>query len=226
MNINSRLSKLERSLRSRERFFVWLKTLQTKGGYSDYWKFGTFESWASENGEEGLLYNLFFEVNTAVMSAADKWRELCGWASLLGIAMLGATPGPKSPSIQDFLPVWREKLCTLLRQVVALEQGVELISDGYFEGHEVLFSDVKTKLASSHESANLLIAGYNCFAGESGEEPIDPHAIEAFEERGVGKLLNHWYMSANSKALATQGKIFEARDVVLAWLEVNPAATG
>jgi len=43
---------LQQSLRLREWFFVWLKTLQAKGGYSDYWKFGTFESWSSENGEE------------------------------------------------------------------------------------------------------------------------------------------------------------------------------
>ena len=226
MNTNSRLSKLQQSLRLREWFFVWLKTLQAKGGYSDYWKFGTFESWSSENGEEGLLYNLFFEVNTAVMTAVDRGRELRSWASLLGLAMLGVTPGPNSLSIPDFLPIWREKLCTFFGQVVALEQAVEFISDGYFDGHEVLFSDAKAELVSSHERAQLLIAGYNCFAEENGAEPIDADAIEAFEGRGVGKLLNQWYMFAKSKTLAGQGKVFEARDEVLAWLKANSRAAG
>ena len=33
-----------------------------------------------------------------------------GWASLLGLTMLVATPGPKSLSIPVFLPIWRETL--------------------------------------------------------------------------------------------------------------------
>src|SRR5438270_12308088 len=38
------------------------------------------------------MYNLAFEVNGAVMTAAQGWRVLMSWASLLGISMLAASP--------------------------------------------------------------------------------------------------------------------------------------
>jgi hypothetical protein len=35
----------------------------------------------------------------------------------------------------DFLELWRKKLCTTLADVVALERAVDLISEGFFDGH-------------------------------------------------------------------------------------------
>jgi hypothetical protein len=40
---------------------------------------------------------------------------------------------------------------------VALERAVDLISEGYFDGHDVLFADSQKTLTSSHETASLLI---------------------------------------------------------------------
>ena len=75
MSIDGRLEKFERSLNYRELAFLWLKTMQAKGGFSDYWKFGSFESWPSESEELGFLYNLVFEVNSAVMLASCRLRD-------------------------------------------------------------------------------------------------------------------------------------------------------
>ena len=66
-----------------------------------------------------------------------------------------------------------EKLRTILTEVVALERAVDLISEGYFDGHDVLFADSRKELTSSHETARFLIVGYNCFAEENSNEPID-----------------------------------------------------
>ena len=71
-------------------------------------------------------------------------------------------------TVQDFSDRWRKKLRTLHADVFALEQAVELISEGYFDRHEVLFSDAREPLTSARESAELLIAGYNCFAEDNG----------------------------------------------------------
>src|SRR5205814_5777628 len=72
MSIDGRLEKFERSLNYRELAFLWLKTMQAKGGFSDYWKFGSFESWPSESEELGFLYNLVFEVNSL---APVAWNQ-------------------------------------------------------------------------------------------------------------------------------------------------------
>jgi hypothetical protein len=180
MSVNSRLPNCEKSLKGREVALLWLKTSQAKGGYSDYWKFAEFEPWAAENEEAGLLYHLVSMVNGTVLTAAGQWRVLAGWSSLLGISMLDGKPGsePFEPQrARNFFEHWRSALCKLFADVVALQQAVDLISEGYFDGHDVLFSDSKEELWSSYETAKLLILGYNCFAEETGKELIDMETV-------------------------------------------------
>ena len=228
MSIHSRSSNFEKSLRYRELALLWLKTAQGRSQYSEYWKIGEFQPWASENEEAGLLYHLTFEVNGAVITAAQGWQVLTSWASLLGIFML--TTSPRSTPFElvtarDFLELWREKLCTILADVVALERAVDLISEGYFDGHDVLFADSRKEVTSTHETARLLIVGYNCFAGENGKESIDMEAMERSPGRKVDHFLKEWVMLSRSKVLVTCGEIFAARDEVLAFLRAGDPGT-
>jgi hypothetical protein len=224
MSVSSRLQNIEKSLQYRELALLWLKTAQGKSTYSEYWKIGEFQPWASENKEAGLMYNLAFEVNGAVMTAAQGWRVLMSWASLLGIFMLATSPQSKPFELGtagDSLELWREKLCTILANVVALERAVDLISEGYFNGHDVLFADSRKELTSSHETARSLIVAYNYFAEENSSEPIDIEAIERRPGRKVNSFLKEWVMLSRSKNLVARGEIFAARDEVLAFLKSN-----
>ena len=224
MSIDGRLEKFERSLNYRELAFLWLKTMQAKGGFSDYWKFGSFESWPSESEELGFLYNLVFEVNSAVMLASCRLRDLASWASLLGLVIL-TFPTAAEPSLTpEFVCAWRQKIRTLLEGVAALQQAVEVISAQYFDGHQVLFVDAREELISSYERARLLANGYNLFADEKGVERIDMQSLESRQGPRRGQLLNQWTMLARSKALAAMGRDFEASDEVLAWLRSNATA--
>jgi hypothetical protein len=224
MSVNSRLRKLEKFLTYREVALLWLKTSQAKGGYSDYWKFAEFEPWAAENEEAGLLYHLVSMVNGTVLTAAGQWRELAGWSSLLGVSMLDGKPGsePFEPQrARNFFEQWRSALCRLFADVVALQQAVDLISEGYFDGHDVLFSDSKEELWSSYETAKLLILGYNCFAEEAGKELIDMETVGNSLGCRVEQRRNEWVMLSRSKALAAGGRLFEARDEVLAFIAIQ-----
>ena len=224
MSIDGRLEKFERSLNYRELAFLWLKTMQAKGGFSDYWKFGSFESWPSESEELGFLYNLVFEVNSAVMLASCRLRDLASWASLLGLVIL-TFPTAAEPSLTpEFVCAWRQKIRTLLEGVAALQQAVEVISAQYFDGHQVLFVDAREELISSYERARLLANGYNLFADENGVERIDVQSLESRQGPRRGQLLNQWTMLARSKALAALGRDFEASDEVVSWLRSNATA--
>lgn len=97
---------------------------------------------------------------------------------------------------------------------------MDLISQGYFDGHDVLFVDTKEHLTSSDEIAQDLITGYNWFAENNGKERIDLDGDPGYSVPRVEQRLNEWVMLSRSKALSAQGKIFEARDEVLSWL--NP----
>ena len=224
MSIHSRLSKFERSLQYHEHALLWLKTAQGRSGYSEYWKIGEFQPWVADDEEAGLLYHLAFEVNGAVMTAAQGWRVLMSWASLLGISMIDTTPRTEPfelATMRDFPERWRAKLCALLAEIVTLERAVNLICDGYFDGHDVLFKDSRGELTSCYEVAQLLVAGYNCFAQENGKEVIDVDALERCPGPRVGQHLNEWVMLCQSKVLAARGEIFEARDKVLSLLKAD-----
>jgi hypothetical protein len=228
MSINSRLRNLERSLRYREMALLWLKTAQARGGYSESWKIGEFQPWVSEDEEAGLLYHLVSEVNGAVITAAEAWRARASWAALLGISMIGTSPQSKPFELgtaRDFLELWREKLCAMFADVVVLERAVELISEGYFDGHDVLFADSRKALTSSYETAEFLIVGYNFFAAENGKEPVETVAIERSPGRKVEPFLNEWVMLSRSKALVARGEIFAARHEVLALLKMDHPGT-
>jgi len=224
MTVNSRLHNMERSLQYRELALLWLKTSQEKGGYTDYWKIGEFQPWVSDNEEAGLLYDLAFEVNAAVMTAAQAWGALTGWASLLGLAMVDTTPHSKPfelATVGNFPELWRQKLCEFFTDVVTLQRAVDLICEGYFDGHDVLFKDSRGKLTSCYETAKLLVLGYNCFAQQNGKEGIDIVALQRCPGSRVAQHLNEWVMLSQSKVLAAGGKAFEARDKILALLRAD-----
>lgn len=228
MSIHSRLSKFEQSLQYRELALLWLKTAQGRSQYSEYWKISEFQPWASENEESGLMYQLAFEVNGAVMTAARDWRVLTSWASLLGLFMLASSSQSKPFELGttgDFLELWREKLRAILTEVVALERAVDLISEGYFDGHDILFSDSRDELTSSYETARFLIVAYNRYAQENRSEPIDIDAIERSPGRKVDSLLKEWVMLSRSRNLVSLGEIFAARDEMLAFLKANDCGT-
>ena len=95
MSIDSRLRKVQRSLRGRETALLWLKTSQATGGYLEHWRRSDFHCWVGESEEAALLYYLVVEVNGAVITAAHHWRELTSMASLLGISIIDKSPKSK-----------------------------------------------------------------------------------------------------------------------------------
>ncbi len=88
-----------------------------------------------------------------------------------------------------------------LADVVALERTVELISEGFFDGHNVLFADTQKQLTSSHETSRLLVVGY------------------------MDNFLNEWVMLSRGKVLVASGEIFGARDEVSALLKTDDLGT-
>ena len=96
--------------------------------------------------------------------------------------------------------------------------AVGLISQGYFQGNEVLFTDARECLTASGECARQLIVAYNWFAAHEGKEPIDIDGNDVRVPGHVEQLLNSWVRLSRARALSGMGKIFEARHEVLSLL--------
>lgn len=222
MNVNSRLRSVQNALMARQRALFWLKTSQERGGFFEYFKNAEFQGWPSETEESGLLYYLAFEVNNSVILAADLWRQIASWAGLLGISIIAATDETnvvQFETVRDLPERWRAKMAGFLADVLAHEEAVDLISQGYFEGNDVLFPDVREYLTTASETVRELITGYNWFAARQSKEAIDTEESGAPTSGRVEGLLNEWVKLARGKALAANGKIFEARDEILSMLQ-------
>lgn len=221
MNVNSRLRSVQAALMARQRALFWLRISQERGGYLDYWKNAEFQAWPSQTEEGGLLYYLAFEVNNSVILAADLWRQIASWAALLGLSMTAATGEMnvvQFEKIGDLPERYRTKMCGFLADVLAHEEAVDLISQGYFQGNEVLFTDVREHLTAACETVRELITGYNWVAAQYGKVAIHTEGSDARTPGRVEQLLNEWVKLARGRALAANGKIFEARDEILSVL--------
>src|SRR5215469_8973770 len=210
--ISSRVRTIEQSVEAFEFVLLWLKQLQLKGGFSEFWKFSIFQTWPSESVRLGMLYNLVFQVNSAALVATEKARTLCSWAALVGLALFvirvpilseseksplpSAVVDPKTPGVFEVAAIWREKLCNVFMEVVPLRQATDLISDRHFLGHKV----------------------YNWSADENGLPSIDAVEVEKGRGPSLGKLLEEWTMLAKSEALAANGELLQARDEILNYL--------
>lgn len=222
MTMKTRLRSVQKSLVGRQIALFWLKLSQEYGGYLDYWKHADFQQWPSESQEGGLLYFLVFEVNGSVMLAADTWRQIASWAGLLGISIIGASDAENTGRFEAFpaLPErWREKLSRFLAEVLAHEEAVDLISEGYFQGNDVLFADTRAMLTASRECARELIVGYNWFAALNNKEQIDEEGNNVLLPHRTEQLVNQWVKLSRGKALAANGKIFEGRDEIISFLQ-------
>jgi hypothetical protein len=199
MNINTRLRSVQKAVTARQMALFWLKISQERGGYFEYWNNAEFQAWPSENEAGALLYYLALEVNNSVILAADTWRQIASWAALLGLSMIavtGETNVNHFERVRNLPERWRGKVCSFLADVLAHEEAVDLISQGYFQGNEVLFADVRER-----------------------PEAIDTEGSDVHASGRVEQLLNEWVKLARAKALAANGKIFAARDEILTLLQ-------
>ena len=222
MNINTRLRSVQKAVTSRQMALFWLKISQERGGYFEYWNNAEFQAWPSENEAGALLYYLALEVNNSVILAADTWRQIASWAALLGLSMIavtGETNVNHFERVRNLPERWRGKVCSFLADVLAHEEAVDLISQGYFQGNEVLFADVRERLTAACGTVRELITGYNWFATEHSKEAIDTEGSDVHASGRVEQLLNEWVKLARAKALAANGKIFAARDEILTLLQ-------
>jgi hypothetical protein len=227
--MSSRIRRIEQSVEAFEFVLLWLKQLQLKGGFSEFWKFSIFQTWPSESVRLGMLYNLVFQVNSAAMVATEKARSLSRWAALVGLALFEipvpilseSAVDPKTPGVFEVAAIWREMLCNVFMEIVALRQATELISDRYFLGHKVLFSDTDRAIEIERERLIKLIHAYNWFAGENGLPSIDAVEIEKGQGPSLGRLLEEWTMLARSEALADNGELLQARDEILNYLRTE-----
>ena len=168
MTLEARIQKLETSLAAREKFSLWLHRAKAAGGFVPYWEkelsgpLAPFEWFEDE--EAYLLFRLVNDVNFTILNNASKNQDLRSFAHCALDGMLRRICRLNKSSV--FVPVHPipenatlvgKKLCAkfklLLEETVLMASAIDVISETYLGGEDILFPDTRAMLNA--EVSNL-----------------------------------------------------------------------
>jgi hypothetical protein len=168
VTLEARIQKLETSLPAKEKFFLWLHRAKATGGFETYWErelAGPLEPFEWFKDEEAyLLFHLTNDLNMTIFKNASTNRDLrslahCALDGILRrICRLNKSsvfvPVHPIPENANFIG---KKLCakfkSLLEETVLMATAIDVISETYLGGEDILFSDIRATLDT--EVSNL-----------------------------------------------------------------------
>ncbi len=168
MTLETRIRKLETSLPAKEKFFLWLHRAKATGGFVPYWEkelkgpLAPLEWFADE--EAYSLFRLVNDVNFTILNNAPTNQDLRSYAHCALDGMLRRICRLNKSSV--FVPVHPipenatligKKLCAkfklLLEETELMTTAIDVISETYLGGEDILFPDTRALLNA--EVSNL-----------------------------------------------------------------------
>jgi hypothetical protein len=168
VTLETRIQRLEASLAAREKFSLWLHRAKAAGGFVPYWErelkglLAPLEWFEDE--EAYFLFRLVNDVNFTILNNASKNQDLRSLAhcALDGILRRlcrlnkSSVFVPVHPIPEDATLV-AKKLCAkfklLLEETELMASAIDVISETYLGGEDILFSDIRATLDA--EVSNL-----------------------------------------------------------------------
>ena len=168
MTLEARIHKLETSLAAKEKFSLWLHRAKAAGGFVPYWEkelrgpLVPFEWFEDE--EAYFLFRLVNDVNFTILNNASKNQDLRSFAhcALDGVVRRIGRPDqsgalvPVHP-IPDIATLVGKYVCakfkSLLEETLLMASAIDVISETYLGGEDILFPDTRAMLNT--EVSNL-----------------------------------------------------------------------
>ncbi len=105
-------------------------------------------------GEAAILFTLVLNVNVGILNDS-KANTL--QAALLAEQLKGILLNNKRTSLFS----WRVRVMAYTGELLRTQTAIEIISDKFFEGHQILYRDAAENLTSNIETINQIINVYN-----------------------------------------------------------------
>jgi hypothetical protein len=168
VTLEGRIDKLEASLAAKEKFALWLHRAKAAGGFLPYWErelkgsLAPFEWFEDE--EAYLLFRLVNDVNFTILNNASKNQDLRSLAhcALDGVVRRIGRPdqsgalAPVHPIPDIAMRVGKfvcAKFKSLLEETLIMASAIDVISETYLGGEDMLFPDTRAMLNA--EVSNL-----------------------------------------------------------------------
>jgi hypothetical protein len=110
------------------------------------------------------------------------------------------------PKVSEEMAFWKEMAGTLLLNLCGFQQGVTVIKQRYFDGDEILFSDVVKSLADLERYTEELIIEFNARVAKQPENKLDPEALRTIADKTVVGRVTYLVDMAKAEALDAMGE--------------------
>jgi hypothetical protein len=185
--LEGRIHRLEASLAAKEKFFLWLHYAKAAGGFAPYWERELAGPLAPlewfEDEEAYFLFRLVNDVNFSILKNASTNQDLRSLAhcALDGILRRICTPdesGVFEPvcSIPEVATRVGKYLCakfrTLLEETALMASAIDVISETYLGGEDILFSDIRATLDAEMSCLNATAELFDPLAAWLHLEPL------------------------------------------------------
>ena len=176
MTIETRIHRLETSLAAREKFSLWFQRAKAAGGFVPYWERELKGPLAPlewfEDEEPYLLFRLVNDVNFTILNNASTNQDLGSLAHFALDGMLRRictldesrvfVPVRPIPEIPSRVGVHLcAKFKSLLAETVLMASAIDVISETYLGGEDILFSDTDAALDAEVSNLRMTACGFD-----------------------------------------------------------------
>ena len=112
----------------------------------------------------------------------------------------------KSPKAGEEIAFWKDMAGTLLLNLFGFQQAVTTIRQRYFDGEDILFSDVVKSLADLERYTEELIIEFNARVAKQPENKLDPEALRTIADKTVVGRVTYLVDMAKAEALDAMGE--------------------
>jgi hypothetical protein len=126
----------------------------------------------------------------------------------------------KSPKAGEEIAFWKDMAGTLLLNLFGFQQAVTTIRQRYFDGEDILFSDVVKSLADLTKYVEELIIEFNDRVAQLPEDKLDQEVLRKVAEKTVAGRVSYIVDMAKAEALDALGENRAAVELVEKHLEL------
>ena len=187
MTLEARIHKLEASLAAKEKFSLWFHRAKVAGGFWPYWEKELKGPLAPldwfEDEEAFFLFHLVNDVNLTILKSASTNQDLRVFAhcALDGIVRQIGRPDqsgalvPVHP-IPELATRVGKYVCaefkSLLEETLLTASAIDLISETYLGGEDILFSDTRDILETEVSNLRTTAEVYDLLTDWLDIEPL------------------------------------------------------
>lgn len=208
MGANQRLTSLESALEGKERIFARFKKAQALGGFFDYCE-AALEVFAIEDEEAAFFFHLASRCNVEVLELlASPVKQL------LAICLLCLARSKGIEANEAELSGIRVLLHNFVVEGFALESAIQQTCLEHFDGIDILFDDLKQKLAERNQHAKRLLQGYNAIGPKFGLVSIAEDELQSSVTHQASAKANDLTVLTRAEAAADYGCVRKARELL------------